>query len=248
MFLKSPMITWRYLDSPPGAASTNMAVDEALLARAQQGEKTPVLRFYTWNPPALSLGRFQDAEKSVDTGECARLGIDVVRRITGGRAVLHNKELTYSIVSPSDNPLFSSDVLGTYRIIAAGLVAGLHLLGIPAEIVSRSGKYAGMVEKKSKDPACFSSPSWYEIVVGNKKIIGSAQRRVRGGVLQHGSILLDYDPVLESSILPRANTESITWINKEVGRDVDIEKVKDAIRRGFQNKLGICFTTGQPAD
>src|SRR5450759_4448094 len=119
-----------------------MAVDEELLARAQAGEKTPVLRFYTWNPLTVSIGRFQKIEEAVNAEACKQRGIDIVRRITGGRAVLHNQELTYSIIARSGNPLFPSSVLGTYKVIATGLLQGLKNLGIPAEMVARSDRHA----------------------------------------------------------------------------------------------------------
>jgi len=171
-------MNWRLLDSGPNFGAYNMAVDEELLARAQAGETTPTLRLYTWNPPAVSIGRFQKIGTAVDVEACRRRGIDIVRRITGGRAVLHHQELTYSIIARTDDPLFPTNVHGTYKIIAAGLLQGLRDLGIPAEMVSRSSRHAVLVKKDSKDPACFSSPSWYEILVRNRKIIGSAQRRL----------------------------------------------------------------------
>src|SRR5512139_1617250 len=146
---------WQYIDSGPNIGAYNMAVDEELLARVQAGEAMPVLRFYTWIPPAVSIGRFQHIESAVNVEACKRLGFDIVRRITGGRAVLHHQELTYSIAAHADNPLFPSTVLGTYKVIATGLLAGLQNLGIPAEMVSRGGRHAALVEKKAKDPACF---------------------------------------------------------------------------------------------
>jgi lipoate-protein ligase A len=219
-----------------------MAIDEELLARAQAGEQRPVLRFYTWSPPAVSLGRFQDLETSVIADACRKRGIDVIRRVTGGRAVLHNHELTYSIVSPAGNPLFPDEVLGTYTVIAQGLLAGLRNLGIPAEMVSRSGRHADLVRKESRDPSCFSSPSWYEIVVRGKKIIGSAQRRVRGAFLQHGSVLLDHDPSMEAAVIPGGGRgHGVSTVNAELGRPAGLEEVKTAFLRGFSEALGMVF-------
>ena len=211
-------MNWRLLDSGPNIGVYNMAVDEELLARAQAGETTSTLRLYTWQPPAVSIGRFQKIETAVDIEACRQRGIDIVRRITGGRAVLHHQELTYSIIARTDDPLFPTNVHGTYKIIAAGLLQGLRNLGIPAEMVSRSGRYAALVKKDSKDPACFSSPSWYEILVHNRKIIGSAQRRLSGAFLQHGSILTDYDPALEAGVIRAAAAE--TWSLRSTGSSV----------------------------
>jgi lipoate-protein ligase A len=236
-------MNWRLLDSGPNIGAYNMAVDEELLARAQAGETMPVLRFYGWDPPAVSLGRFQRMESAVNAEACKRLGFDIVRRITGGRAVLHRQELTYSITARADNPLFPSTVLGTYKVIATGLLAGLQNIGIPAEMVSRGGRHAALVEKKPNDPACFSSPSWYEILVNNKKIVGSAQRRMRGAFLQHGSILIDHDPRLEAEIIPGGcGGDVVTCIKRELGRDVPLDEIKRAFLRGFQSALEVDFS------
>lgn len=230
------------MDSGPNLGAYNMAVDEELLTRARAGKAVPVLRFYTWDPPAVSIGRFQAMKTAVNADACTRHGFDIVRRITGGRAVLHNQELTYSIVARADDPLFPSTVLGTYKVIATGLLAGLNNLGIAAEMVSRSGRHAALVEKKAKDPACFSSPSWYEILVNGRKIIGSAQRRMRGAFLQHGSILIDYDPALEAEVIPGGcNGDVVTCIKRELGREVSLDTVKQAFVKGFREELGVEF-------
>jgi lipoate-protein ligase A len=236
------MTTWRYIDSGANIGAYNMAIDEELLARAQAGEAMPALRLYTWRPPAVSLGRFQKIETAVNAEVCKERGIDIVRRITGGRAVLHHRELTYSIIARTDNPLFPPDVRGTYKVIAAGLLAGLKNLGIHAEMVSRSNRHAALVKKDIKAPSCFSSPSWYEIIVNGKKIVGSAQRRVTGAFLQHGSILINYDPALEAEVIPGGGTaEAVTCIGQELRRDVTLEEVKQAFKQGFAEALGITF-------
>jgi len=234
------MNVWRYLDTGPASGEDNMAMDEKLLAEAVKGCAVPVLRFYTWNPPAVSLGRFQEVASSVNAEACRKHGIDIIRRITGGRAVLHRHELTYSVISPTDNGLFPNDVLGTYKVLAAGLLAGLIRLGVPAEMVVHSGKYEGMVKRDPKEPACFSSPSWYEILVHGRKIVGNAQRRLAGAFLQHGSILIDYDPQLEAEVIPGGGLQAaVTCIRRELGRDIGIDVVKSAFRTGFSEALGV---------
>jgi len=238
------MSEWKYIDSGHNLGAYNMALDEELLARAQSGEKIPVLRFYGWSPPAVSLGRFQKIEDAVNADACKRHGFDIVRRITGGRAVLHNQELTYSIVSRVDNPLFPHTVHGTYKVIASSLLAGLKNLGINAEIVSRADRLAHLVKKEAKAPACFSSPSWYEIVVNNRKIIGSAQRRLSGAFLQHGSILIGYDPVLEAEVIPGGSAAGcVTCIQQELNRSVSFDEVKQAFIAGFSQALEIEFVS-----
>ncbi len=237
------MNAWRFLDSGPNSGAVNMAEDENLLEQAVIGAAGPVLRFYTWDPPAVSLGRFQILEAAVRAEACARLGISIVRRITGGRAVLHNHELTYSVIASTDNTLFPQDVLGTYKVIASGLLCGLAHLGIHAEMVSRSGSHAALMKKDSKDQSCFSSPSWYEILVKGKKIIGSAQRRVSGAFLQHGSILIGYDPGLEADVIPgKAARDGVTCIRRELGRDVTLDEVKQAFLQGVSEAFGVAFS------
>jgi lipoate-protein ligase A len=238
------MNEWRLLDTGAHIGAYNMAVDEELLARAQAGERVPVLRFYAWDPAAVSVGRFQKIEEAVNAGACKQRGIDIVRRITGGRAVLHHRELTYSIIARTDDPVFPTTVLGTYKLIAAGLLQGLKNLGISAEMVSRSNRHAALVKKDAKDPACFSSPSWYEILVHGRKIIGSAQRRLSGAFLQHGSILMDYDAALEAEIIPGGCSGGVvTSIRHELGGDVPLEEVKKAFMKGFSEALVIDFIT-----
>ncbi len=219
-----------------------MTRDERLLAEAQAGNPVPVLRFYGWDPPTVSLGRFQKEETAIDRKACEARGIGIVRRITGGRAVLHDRELTYSIISPANHPLFPNDVLGTYRVIGQGLLAGFQNLGVAAEMVSRSGRHAGLVEKDAKAPSCFASPSWYEIVVKGRKIVGSAQRRVGGAFLQHGSILIAYDPVAEAAVIRGGGAaHAITSLKEILNRDVGLAEVREAFREGFRAALGIAF-------
>lgn len=238
------MTVWKLLNTGTNIGAYNMAVDEEFLMRAQTGETMPVLRFYGWDPPAVSIGRFQKIGTAVDTDACKRYGIDIVRRITGGRAALHCKELTYSLVARTDNPLFPSDVLGTYRVIATCLISGLKNLGIPAEMVARGGRHAALVKKQTKDSACFSSPSWYEIVVKGKKIIGSAQRRLSGAFLQHGSILMDFDPCIEAKVIPGARVNDlVTSIKRELGYHIPHKEVMDAFANGFTATLGIELRT-----
>jgi len=233
---------WRYVDSGPAPGEVNMAADERLLGDAASRGGMPVLRLYAWEPPAVSLGRFQDEGTSVDREACRRHGIDIVRRITGGRAVLHRHELTYAIVAPDSNSLFPDDVIGTYKVIAAGLLGALRSIGVPAEMVSHASRHAVLVRRSAKDPSCFASPSWYELVVHGRKIIGSAQRRVPGAFLQHGSILLDHDPALEAAVIPGGGKPgAATSLRSELGREVPLAEVKQAVRNGFTAALGIRF-------
>jgi lipoate-protein ligase A len=233
---------WRYIDSGPASGAENMAIDEELLDHAARVGGPPVLRFYTWDPPAVSLGRFQEEATAVNRDACRHRGIDVVRRVTGGRAVLHYRELTYSIISRADNDRFPTDVIGTYKVIAAGLLAGLRNLGIPAEMAARSARHSDRLARARKDPACFSTPSLYELLVHGRKIIGSAQRRIPGAFLQHGSILLEYDGKMEGAVIPGGGlAHAVTSVREVLGRAVPIDEIKHCILKGFAEALHIAL-------
>ena len=169
---------WRLIDTSYSNAAMNMAIDEALLQ-----SKEPVLRFYQWKPSALSLGYFQNV-KDIDLKGCKKRKIDVVRRLTGGKTVLHDKELTYSLVI--DEKLMPKSVIESYKIISKCILYALKSLGVKASMKKS-------VKKSKSSAICFTEPSYYEIVVNGKKIVGSAQTRRQGKLLQHGSILLDVD-------------------------------------------------------
>jgi lipoate-protein ligase A len=128
-------------------------------------------------------------------------------------------------------------VLGTYKVLASGLLAGFVRLGVPAEMVSPSGDRAAMVKRDRSEPACFSTPSWYEILVHGRKIVGSAQRRLAGAFLQHGSILIDYDPLLEAEVIPGGGMQAaVTCIQQELGREVGIAEVKHLAFRSGESR------------
>lgn len=161
---------FRLLETGFHSAAFNMGLDEALLRSVAEGKSLPTLRFYGWTPAAVSIGYFQGLEEEVDSAACRAAGIDVVRRITGGGAVFHHHEVTYSIVLPLDHPLARRNILESYRLLLGGIVEGLSLLGIRAEFAPIN-----------------------DIVTGGKKISGNAQTRKLGCILQHGTIILDVD-------------------------------------------------------
>ncbi len=161
-----------------------MAVDEAIATLSARGDSPPTLRFYQWRPAAVSLGRHQPIE-DIDLARLQERGWDIVRRPTGGRAILHIDELTYSIAGPATEPRLQGQVLDVYNLISRGLLLGLRRLGVSAE-KAPADKRTG----QDVSAACFEVPSAYEISVGNQKLIGSAQRRAGGYVLQHGSLPL----------------------------------------------------------
>ncbi|CAG7624438.1 Octanoyltransferase LipM [Paenibacillus solanacearum] len=184
---------WRFIYSGQCSPEYNMAVDEAILTAHSEGKVPPTVRFYGWNPATLSVGYFQKANDEVDFEALEREGIGFVRRATGGRAVLHDRELTYSIIVSESYPGIPRSVTEAYRVLSEGLLLGFRKLGLAADMVQlvneeEKEKYASM-----GSAACFDSPSWYELVVEGRKVAGSAQTRQKGVVLQHGSILLDLD-------------------------------------------------------
>lgn len=176
--------TWRLIRHAAASGAWNMAADEAILEAAAAGRSLPTLRLYAWDPPCLSLGYAQSVH-DVDLDALQRSGWDLVRRPTGGRAILHTDELTYSVTGPDDEPRLAGGVLESYQALSQALLATLHILDIPAEAHEKPASANG-----TANPVCFEVPSNYEITVGGKKLIGSAQARRNAGVLQHGALPL----------------------------------------------------------
>ncbi len=243
---------FRLIDTGYENAFTNMAIDEALLK-----SKLPVLRFYGWKPAGLSIGYFQST-KNFNFENLKRHGIDLVRRLTGGNAVLHDKEVTYSFIIDMSkmqsifehvkNPkrVFNEkempkSIVESYRKISKGLLEGLKNLGLNS-LMSEA------VEKGEKSAVCFNDPSWYEILVSGKKIVGSAQKRVNGKLLQHGAILIDIDVGKYCSLFSNCNEELIkklkermTSINSELKKEMNYNHVKQSMIKGFEKALDIEF-------
>jgi lipoate-protein ligase A len=182
-------MTWRYLPAEANDPAWNMAIDEAIMHAVARGDSPPTLRFYRWNPATVSIGYFQRADAELDLAAIAKQGLGFVRRPTGGRAVLHDQEVTYSVIVPDTYPDLPQSVTASYRVLSEGLLQGFRQLGFQAEMADLSDAESGT----GGTAACFDSPSWYEIVVDGQKCAGSAQLRQPGVVLQHGSILLDHD-------------------------------------------------------
>jgi len=188
-----PLATWRLLNTGPADGAANMAIDEAILTAVAEGKSPPTLRFFAWEPPCLSIGYSQAAD-DVDITKCQQAGVNVVRRPTGGRAILHTDELTCSIVASQGEPRVAGGVVESYRRLSAGLVRGLRFLGVDvAQAEAGHGTVAPIGQDADVSAACFDAPSAYEVTAGGKKLVGSAQVRRRGAVLQHGSLLLQGD-------------------------------------------------------
>ena len=188
---------WRVIYDPPAQGALNMAIDEAIMLSVSAGVSLPTLRFYAWEPPTVSLGYFQRLDQEIDIKKVAEAGFHLVRRPTGGRTVLHDDEVTYSIAVREVE--FPGSVVETYRRISTGLVEGLRILGMEAGIVA--AQEAGHGPRAHSSAACFDSPSWYEVVCRGRKIIGSAQMRKAGTILQHGSVPITFVPERLTSVL-----------------------------------------------
>lgn len=244
------MIIWRLLHTPPSTGAWNMAVDESILEHIYRGESKPTLRLYSWNPPCLSLGHAQSI-KDVDMERLHAHGWDVVRRVTGGRAILHTDELTYSVTGSAEEPVLAGGVLESYNRLAQALLHAVQSLSVPVEMKEHVGHASSMT-----NPVCFEVPSTYEITVDGKKLIGSAQARKKEGVLQHGSLPLTGDLARICDALVFEN-ESAREMAKErlLARATTIESVlsvetdwgtaAQAFVGGFEAQLGIQFERGE---
>lgn len=184
---------WYFVNSGPCDPAYNMALDEALLHWHSEGLIPPVIRFYEWNPATLSVGYFQKAKRDLNFDQIHKLGLGFVRRPTGGRAVLHEHELTYSIIVSEQYPNMPKTVTEAYRVLSEGLLKGFQNLGLDAYFSVPETAEEKDALAKPKSAVCFDAPSWYELVVEGKKVAGSAQTRQEGVILQHGAILIDLD-------------------------------------------------------
>ncbi|NPV05159.1 MAG: lipoate--protein ligase family protein [Syntrophaceae bacterium] len=234
---------WRFLPYRALRAAENMAIDEAVFRLNRREGLPPTLRFFGWSPPAVSLGYFQKTGREIDVGACRRAGVDIVRRPTGGKAVLHEHELTYSLVAPADHPLFTGDIIGTYRVVSACIVEALCRLGLTPEVACDGRSAAGT----ALEGYCFAAPSRYELLVGGRKICGSAQVRSGGAFLQHGSLLADIDPVRTASVMG-VSVEGVrrttTSLREQLGRAVGHEELAGLLRAAFEDTLGIRLAEG----
>ncbi len=225
-----------------------MAVDEAILRAVARGCSPATLRLYAWRPSCLSLGRGQPSE-SVDWEACAAAGVAWVRRPTGGRAILHGNDLTYSICLALEDPRASGDILASYRRLSEGLVEGLRLLGVPAVQAAVGG------DEGEPSAACFDALAGYEIAVGGKKLLGSAQFRSEGALLQHGALPLfgDVGAVVDYLALPREErmdlrtrlARTAVTLETAAGRRVGFDEAASALRHGIERALNVHLERGR---
>lgn len=241
---------WRLIDSGFQSGAMNMALDEVLLHAVANGTSPPVLRFYRWAPATVTLGYAQSVSKDVDLDVCREAGLDVVRRSTGGRAVLHDQEVTYAVIAPTDHGVFGNSVLDCYRVISEVLLKALRQLGLPAQLVP--GKPRGGHRNATK-AVCFSAPSQYELVIDGRKVAGSAQKRHGRGFLQHGSIPVEMDldllgRVLKAEANPETagSLETVGWLNHWCQEPLSVAAVAAAFRDSFARELQIEWVASAP--
>lgn len=198
----------------------NMSIDESLFLN--NDDKTIILRFFGWDRPSISIGIFQKIEE-LNIDFINEKNIPIVRRPTGGKGVYHNDELTYSIIIPSTHSIYNLNVINSYKIISNIFINSLKELGISAELTKKSGKTNGF---------CFSTQNYYEVSIDGKKIIGSAQRRKKDGILQQGSVPFTIDYEIINNIFKLSDNSGFISL-KEVKKDLEIEELEDILIKNF---------------
>lgn len=241
---------WRFIDSGACSPAYNMALDEALLTWHSEGRIPPTIRFYGWDPATLSVGYFQKVEKEIHLDKVREYGLGFVRRPTGGRAVLHDQELTYSVIVSEEHPDMPATVTEAYRVISQGILEGFTDVGLEAYFsIPRTEEELSSL-KKPRSAVCFDAPSWYELVVEGRKVAGSAQTRQKGVILQHGSIILDIDEDKLFDLfkypservrerMQRNFRNKAVAINALRSEPLTMEEAKQAFRKGFEKGLNI---------
>jgi lipoate-protein ligase A len=242
-----PAGTWRLLISRSADGATNMAIDEAILRAVSAGLVSPTLRLYAWEPPCLSLGRGQPGAEA-DRAACARDGVPVVRRPTGGRAILHTDELTYSVIAPLDEPRVAGDILTSYHHLSRALVAALQHLSVNVESHLATAEGPGT---EAPNPVCFEVPSHYELTTADgRKLVGSAQMRTSDVVLQHGTLPLEGDIAriccyLTGAPQPERVRARAATLASTLGRRVDWGEAAEALAVGFSTALNLTLNRGE---
>ncbi len=224
---------WRLIDTGCHNGFYNMALDEAIATACREGVVMPTLRFYTWAPPCMSIGYFQKIDRMLTKIRFEGDTTEIVRRVTGGRAVFHGNDLSYSVICHAGNSLFPDNIKGTFSMIAEAFVSGLKHLGItPDPPKTRNLKLE--IRNSYHSALCFTTTLGHEISVNGRKLIGSAQRRWSDVFLQHGSILI-------TGYQQDERRASIS-LSEILGGDPDVKAVTAALCTGFRETLGIILT------
>jgi len=240
---------WRLIVDGNLRGARNMARDVAVLEAVSKAEAPSTLRLYGWDPPCLSLGRHQGVE-AANLEFCHAEGIDVVRRPTGGRALLHHLELTYSVAAPLGAGPLPHALQDAYRLICGALVRAMRALDIDASLTD--GEVNLQLPGPRTTVPCFEAPAGGEVVVRSRKLVGSAMRAHGGAILQHGAILLDWDGRLQAGSMGLTDDASlrpqVTTLAEELGRDLPRAELEGKLVEAFSSELGFDSETDQPSD
>ena len=232
---------FRFIDTGRNNGAMNMAIDEALLIAQSEKGLPPAIRVYQFVPPTLSIGYFQSMENEVDLEHCKKKGFGYIRRPTGGRAVLHDRELTYSVTIAYPHRVLDMNLLNSFHYLSNGIIKAIDKLGGKAYFSERE-------DSEISSPSCFASPTFSDIIINGKKVVGSAQMRDKYGLLQHGSILfkvsvedifycLKIKKALKSNLIKQAESK-ISSLSDELGKEITFSDVKFAFKKGMSEILG----------
>ncbi len=241
------LAAWRVIYSEPSDGYANMAVDEAIMEAVGRELVPPTLRLYGWQPPAVSLGCFQELDGQVDLAALRSRGWDLVRRPTGGRAILHDDEVTYSVSVPQDMLKGGHSVLRSYRELSRGIQHGLELLGVRAELGNKPKPHDNAATGGKLPAICFTQSTRADMVAQGRKIVGSAQVRRDGTILQHGSVPLTLNVADHLVVMPTIGGEdgaamlrrAAVGISELLGRAVSFDEVAEALVKGLARVLGV---------
>ena len=240
--------TWRFIESSPSAGAYNMALDEAISVAVRRNAVAPTLRIYGWSAPSVSIGCFQRIA-DIDTEYCSEKQMPIVRRMTGGRAIFHGNDITYSFSAKTLSGVFSSGLLDSYRKISTALSLALTRIGLsPESRFMRETRRSS--SSQSKNPFCFHAISFGEIAINGKKIVGSAQKRWPDGLLQQGSIPLLVDRNEVARIFRLASVQEIEDSSiglKEIAPSIEYAAFRDAVRLSFEETFGIELVLSSPS-
>jgi lipoyl(octanoyl) transferase len=237
------MASWDLILDEDLDGASNMAIDAALLDEVEHShDLRTIVRFYRWRRPTISLGRNQKVDAAVDSEFCGQSGIDIVHRPTGGRAVLHDDELTYAVVS-NDSGYFGDTIYANYRSVSEALCEGFNRLGVHATLAPETRRLSP--NPSGTDLPCFISPSRYELTVRGRKIVGSAQRRLRRSFLQHGSmpISCDRDRLARATLMTDSGPlyEEMAGIAEFLPGRPTVTAFTDALIAGFRHRFAVEF-------
>lgn len=247
---------WRLIESGCEDAYTNMAVDQAIMEAVGQGLAPPTLRLYGWDPPGVSLGNFQELNQQVDIAAIARRGWDLVRRPTGGRAILHDDEVTYSVCIRQEALQHGDSVLRSYKELSRGIQCGLELLGVSVALGSGPKHKKTESDGRKLPTVCFTQSTQADMVAAGRKIAGSAQVRRDGTILQHGSVPLTLNIEDHLAVMPTGNDEEAAQalrrgavsVSETLGQPVSFAQLSEALVAGFAQAFEVEMKPAELSD